>query len=71
MKRIPRIGDTVTIHATLCEWDRVTGQIVGISDSPGNDMAYMMQRPNYDVWPFALCELELHSLDLDEEYGEP
>lgn len=66
-KREPRIGDTVTIHATLCEWDGVTGRIVGIRENKDDDMPYMVERSDYFQWPFSLHELELHSLE-DEVY---
>jgi len=59
--RLPEIGDYVTIHNYLCEWHGVSGEIVGISDFPNNDTPYMVKRSNFDVWPFAIDELELHS----------
>lgn len=52
--RIPQVGDYVTIHAALCEWDGVSGQVV--------------QRPNFDTWPFAIGELELHGEDSEDSY---
>ena len=32
-------------------------------------MPIMVQRANYDTWPFAVWELELHSLE-DEAYED-
>lgn len=65
--RNPVVGDHVTIHSALCEWDGVNGLVTGISATPDDDLPIMVQRANYDVWPFAVRELELHSLD-DEVY---
>lgn len=65
--RNPVVGDRVTIHSALCEWDGVSGQVTEISTALDNDMPIMVQRDNYDVWPFSVRELELHSLD-DEVY---
>jgi len=65
--RGPLVNDYVTIHSALCEWDGVSGQVIGVSDRPDNDMPVMVQRSNYDVWPFAVWELELHSPE-DEAY---
>ena len=67
--RLPKIGDYVTIHNYLCKWDGHSGEIVGISDLPNNDMPYIVQRANFDTWPFSLCELELHSGDSAYEGG--
>jgi hypothetical protein len=67
--RKPLIGDAVTIHAGLCEWDRVEGTVVDISEDPDNDMPILIQRSNFDQWPFAVHELELHSCDEVYEGG--
>lgn len=66
IKRLPQIGDTVTIHAALCEWDRTVGTIVVIG-GPDDSMPYLVERADYYRWPFEIFELELHSLE-DEAY---
>jgi hypothetical protein len=65
--RPPQIGDQVTIHNTLCEWDRHEGPVIAISGRPDDDMPVMVQRANFDTWPFGVHELELRSLE-DEAY---
>jgi len=65
--RSPLVGDYVTIHSILCEWDGQSGEVIDVSADPGNDMPIMVKRPNFDMWPFAVWELELHSLE-DEVY---
>ena len=67
--RLPKIGDYVTIHNHLCEWHGQSGEIIGISDTPNNDMPYMVQRPNFDTWPFSINDLELHSGEAAYEGG--
>lgn len=64
--REPRVGDHVTIHACLCEWDGVSGQVIGISETD-KEMPIMVQRGDCYTWPFSVHELELHSND-DEVY---
>ena len=65
--RGPVVGDYIIIHSALCEWDGQIGEVVDVSADPSNDMPIMVKRPNFDMWPFAIWELELHSLE-DEVY---